>query len=217
MTCTATVADTDTGSASRTSGSVAFGTDGGGTSSAASCALPADGAQRCQVTYTPSAPGTHRITAAYAGDPAHAGSDSRADVTVTVPPPPADGGQQQGEQPAPLWTAALAHRNMVLDRGMAVLILTCNAPTGATCRGTVALSSTDYVSRYDVRTAATARSIRFSVKAGESRRLRVPVPAETRARLRKRAKAVVMATLRLTQADGSSTRTERAFTIFARR
>jgi hypothetical protein len=213
-TCTATVADADTGSASRTTGSIAFATGGAGTLGGASCALPADGAQQCQVTYTPSAAGTHRITAAHAGDAAHAGSDGTAAVGVTLPRP--DTGQRPGEQPASPSSAALTHRIMVLDRGLAVLTLTCTAPAGQTCRGTVELSPTDYRSRYEIRKSAAEHVVRFSVKAGESKRLRVPVPAATHAQLRERGKAVVMATLRLAQADGSLTRLQRAFTLFRR-
>jgi hypothetical protein len=224
-TCTATVIDSDSGRKGRPRGTVSFATDGDGAFGATACTLPASGDNACQVTYTPSAAGTHRVTAAYAGDEAHVASTGRADVAVTLPrpetgeqqgPPQEQEPRQPGDQPAAPWTAALTHRHMVLDRGMAVLMLTCRAPAGTVCRGTVALRSTNHRSRTDASKSGSARSLRFSVRAGRSKRLRVPVPDVTHAQLRKRGKAVVLATLRLTQADGSSTKAERAFTIFRR-
>ena len=89
-TCTATVTDTAQG-ASVPSGTVKFQSDGGGAfSSAAACALAAAGPDRasCQVTYAPSVRGTgsHRVTAAYQGDPSHLASQAGFALAVIQAP-----------------------------------------------------------------------------------------------------------------------------------
>ena len=93
-TCTATVIDTATGSASPPSGTVTFSRsgDGSGSFAAGSCTLAPTGnpgESSCSDTYTPSAasgtdatPGTHTITATYGGSTTHNGSSNSVDVTV---------------------------------------------------------------------------------------------------------------------------------------
>jgi hypothetical protein len=73
-TCTATVQDTDRGTASAPTGTVRF-------SNGAECALAGTGS--CSTGYTPAATGPHTVTATYVGDADHAGSSGDADVTAT--------------------------------------------------------------------------------------------------------------------------------------
>ncbi len=78
-TCTATVTDTSPGTAVTPKGSVTFTSNStmGTFSSGSACTLSGSGASAtCQVTYTPSAAGTHAITALYTGDAVHSGSTS---------------------------------------------------------------------------------------------------------------------------------------------
>src|SRR5205807_1349936 len=85
-TCTATVADTDSGTSSRPSGTVSFSSRseerrvGRG-----SCPLPATLTNYYSVTYTPAAgsEGPHHITGAYGGDGDHSGSAGADTVTAT--------------------------------------------------------------------------------------------------------------------------------------
>jgi len=84
-TCTATVTDTS-GDPTTPTGAVSFASDSGGTFSAGTCALSGAGPDRavCQLTYTPTAIGTgsHRITAAFAGDAGHEESEGSAQIAV---------------------------------------------------------------------------------------------------------------------------------------
>jgi PASTA domain-containing protein/Big-like domain-containing protein len=86
-TCTASVADTDTGTATVPTGTVEFSmAAGGGSSGPPTCTLAAGS---CQFTY----PGWDRqgiqtITATYEGDSAHAGSSGTTNVEVFFSPPP---------------------------------------------------------------------------------------------------------------------------------
>src|SRR2546426_320312 len=76
-TCTATVSDTDTPTASTPGGTVSFTTDSSGTFAGNPCTLSSGS---CSVTYTPTAVGTgvHKITATYKGDAKHASSSGPA-------------------------------------------------------------------------------------------------------------------------------------------
>jgi CSLREA domain-containing protein len=83
-TCTATLRDTAPGKATTPGGSVSFSSDGSGSFSVSgSCSLSAGS---CHVSYTPAAAGsgTHKITAAYGGDAAHAPSSGRTNETVAA-------------------------------------------------------------------------------------------------------------------------------------
>jgi PASTA domain-containing protein/Big-like domain-containing protein len=86
-TCTASVADTDTGAATAPTGTVEFSmATGGGSSGPPTCTLAAGS---CQFTY----PGWDRlgiqaITATYEGDSTHGGSSGTANVEVFYSPPP---------------------------------------------------------------------------------------------------------------------------------
>ena len=85
--CKATVTDI-TGSPSPPTGAVSFTHDNEGEfSPEASCKLgtPSQGKiASCSVTYIPTAPGPHRITAIYAGDGAHATSNGSTQLEVNV-------------------------------------------------------------------------------------------------------------------------------------
>jgi hypothetical protein len=81
-TCTATVSDADTGTASTPAGSVAF-TAPGGSFSPGSCNL-AGGA--CSVSFTPVAAGTSTVTATYGSGPRHLGSAGNRAVGVAPAP-----------------------------------------------------------------------------------------------------------------------------------
>jgi Bacterial Ig-like domain (group 3) len=88
-TCTITVTDSDTsGTPSPPTGKVAFTSDSQGTTSPSPCELSTAGAERstCSVEYTPTkvGSGTQEITAAYAGDSAHAVSSGSAKLTVAL-------------------------------------------------------------------------------------------------------------------------------------
>ena len=84
-TCTAAVSDASAaGTSIRPTGTVNFSKAAGdaGTLGAASCTLPASGANQCSVTYTPSATGSSTITGSYGGDTNHLTSSD--DDTVTA-------------------------------------------------------------------------------------------------------------------------------------
>lgn len=95
-TCTATIADTDTGTTSAPTGTVTFSaSSSGGTFSPSStaqgtCTLTAISATQssCQVTYTPGyqeAAGPNTMTASYAGDPSHVSGSGTVVLTIGVP------------------------------------------------------------------------------------------------------------------------------------
>ena len=102
VTCSAAVTDVAPGTVTVPTGAISWGSSLGGAFSPVACpAAPTGdpGEASCQVTFTPSAPGQHTLTAAYAGDAKHAVSQSAAAATVAVtaapvqPPatPPASG------------------------------------------------------------------------------------------------------------------------------
>src|SRR5439155_398657 len=81
--CTATVTDTGPGTAITPTGTVSFASSGAGTFGSSSCGLSGSGnSATCSVTYTPSAVGTHTITASYSGDTTHAMSSGTTVVTA---------------------------------------------------------------------------------------------------------------------------------------
>ena len=90
--CKATVSDTASSGQSASTGTVSFSTSGSGSvSGGASCTLSesAAGVASCMVTYTPNATPAAQVrsdtvTATYAGDPLHNGSDGSASVRVTT-------------------------------------------------------------------------------------------------------------------------------------
>jgi hemolysin type calcium-binding protein/Big-like domain-containing protein len=86
-TCTATVSDTDGGTASTPTGTVSFGSSGPGSFSAGQCTLSGSGASAgCSVTYTNDiGSGSQTITGAYGGDAIHADSSGSQAVAVTGP------------------------------------------------------------------------------------------------------------------------------------
>src|SRR5207248_721654 len=81
--CTATVADTDTGTAIAPTGAVSFSSSAAGSFSPSSCTL--NGSGQCSVSYTPSAGsvGSHTVNAAYGGDADHSPSSGTTTVTAT--------------------------------------------------------------------------------------------------------------------------------------
>jgi hypothetical protein len=82
--CTATVTDTAP-STSPLTGSLTFSTASPGSFSPNVCTL-ALGVTSCTVAYTPTAGGTHTITATYSADATHSQSGGSAAVSVTTPP-----------------------------------------------------------------------------------------------------------------------------------
>jgi PKD repeat protein len=92
--CVATVTDTDIGAAIAPSGSVGFASNSTGVFVQPSCTLAATGTigvGSCSVNYTPSVTGFHAITASYAGDSSHLGSNGSVTVTVvSAAPKPTD-------------------------------------------------------------------------------------------------------------------------------
>jgi hypothetical protein len=95
-TCTGTVS----AAAEFISGTIAFGSSAAGAfSPAPSCMVSGLFPQEeCSVTFTPSAAGTHSITATYGGGPSHEGSQGATDLTATQPPA---GPAGPGTTPAP--------------------------------------------------------------------------------------------------------------------
>src|SRR5207245_10694180 len=88
-TCTATVADTDSGTALRPGGTVTFTSSKAGTfSSGGTCSLPTSGTNSCLVSYTPApgSEGANLITATYSGDTDHTASTGTDTVTGTKRP-----------------------------------------------------------------------------------------------------------------------------------
>ena len=87
-TCTATVTDTDAGTAITPAGTVSFGSSGPGSFAGSTCTLAqaSPGVASCSVTYSPGASGVptraDTITATYAPDPTHTASSGTATVTV---------------------------------------------------------------------------------------------------------------------------------------
>jgi hypothetical protein len=93
-TCTVTVEDSSETGATAIDGSVKFSSDGPGAFSGGGACAPSGGTKAtCTVTFTPSAPGTQTITAAYQVSPTHEASKGTGQVQATpapiVTPPPA--------------------------------------------------------------------------------------------------------------------------------
>ncbi|MEA2354034.1 MAG: hypothetical protein QOD61_163, partial [Solirubrobacteraceae bacterium] len=78
-TCTATV-----DGSTHPTGTVSFATNASGHFSSPTCKLTLSGGTqaRCSVTYTPAAPGSHKVYANYSGDPTN--DPSHASATITV-------------------------------------------------------------------------------------------------------------------------------------
>ncbi len=84
-TCTATVTDTDAGSAITPAGQVSWSKSGAGALSSQTCTLSGSGGvASCSVDYTPSAAATHTVTATYPGGQQHGLSSGSALVTATA-------------------------------------------------------------------------------------------------------------------------------------
>src|SRR5207249_6618071 len=75
-TCTATVADTGSGTVIRPGGTVSFSGGSGTFSSGGTCTLPGAGTNSCSVDFTPAAgsEGSQTLTGTYGGDSNHSGS-----------------------------------------------------------------------------------------------------------------------------------------------
>jgi hypothetical protein len=90
-TCSVIVSDTDMSSTRTTpSGATSWSSTGGGTfAGGGACSLTPQslGVSKCtSIAYTPTAPGAHSITSAYAGDASHLASASASAGTLTVLP-----------------------------------------------------------------------------------------------------------------------------------
>ena len=84
-TCTATVHDTDGGTAITPAGQVAWTKTGSGALASPTCTLSGSGGSAsCSVDYTPSAAATHTVTATFAGNQQHGSSSGSAQVSATA-------------------------------------------------------------------------------------------------------------------------------------
>ena len=114
--CTATVRDTSSGATSAPSGSVTWSTSGAGSFSAPSCTLAASSASAatCSVNYTPTASGSHTVTASFGGDARHSSSTGTATVSAQSPP--------AGDTTAPTVSITSPANGSVARRGTTVTI-----------------------------------------------------------------------------------------------
>jgi hypothetical protein len=85
-TCTASVADVETGDAIAPSGEVAFAIAGGGALGSCSLAASSRSNSSCSFDYTPSGAGDVSLTAEYTGDPNHITSVADQPASVTIEP-----------------------------------------------------------------------------------------------------------------------------------
>ncbi len=85
--CTVEVEDVDPAAADTPGGLVVFASDGAGAFSTGGCTLfsAGEGKARCQLIYTPAAPGDQRITALYAGEDGHEPSRDSTQLTIIAP------------------------------------------------------------------------------------------------------------------------------------
>jgi hypothetical protein len=84
-TCTATVRDTDSGTAVTPVGQVSWSTGGSGAFSAQTCALSGSaGVGTCSVTYTPAVAGAHSVGASYGGSQQHGSSSGSSQLSATA-------------------------------------------------------------------------------------------------------------------------------------
>src|SRR5207245_888932 len=83
-TCTATVADNDSGTTIRPGGTVTFSGGTGTATAGATCSRPATGTNACSVDFTPSAgsEGSQTLTGSYGGDTNHSGSSGTFSITA---------------------------------------------------------------------------------------------------------------------------------------
>jgi hypothetical protein len=94
ITCTVTVADSSQVSPSSPTGAVKFRSEGsaGSFASGGSCTLSGGSAGKasCQIAYTPSAPGAHKVLATYQGDSNHqqAGASAQLQAAPSTHPTP---------------------------------------------------------------------------------------------------------------------------------
>jgi hypothetical protein len=86
--CTVTVSDTSGGAAVAPTGEVAFSAVGEGAFGSRTCTLVPGSASvsRCSVTYTPTAPGDHQVSATFPSDVDHQASSSAAPAVISVEP-----------------------------------------------------------------------------------------------------------------------------------
>jgi hypothetical protein len=83
LTCSASVTDTEAGTASTPAGTLDWSADHAGSFSASSCTLSgADGTSGCAVAFTPATSGTIRLTASYPGSDVHVPSSGSDAVEV---------------------------------------------------------------------------------------------------------------------------------------
>lgn len=148
----------------------------------------------CQVSYA--VPGTHSITARYAGDANFAGSSAApgTNVAVVSPPPvagssgpPASGSSPAAQQVAGTSTGSgevrLVSGALATQGGVVLVKLHCTAPGG--CRGTLGLSaqSATRAGRGRRRGTISLGSAGFAVGAGGSATVKIKLSAAARALL----------------------------------
>jgi VCBS repeat-containing protein len=134
---------------------------------------------------------------------------SRATVAVTVecrevPDPDPE------PQPQPAGRVVISHPITTVSRRSTLVTLLCTGDVDASCTGSLALGSTRLRSRLAKSAGNPGR--RFTLVAGQSTVMRLPLPDATRKQLAKRRKAVVRATARTS--DGATVK--RLLTLFQR-
>jgi trimeric autotransporter adhesin len=216
-TCTATVTQTGTGPGAPT-GPVGFASDSGG--AFGTCALAptaSPGVSACQLAYSPAAvgTGTHALSAAYAGDAGHAGSQGTAAVGVTAPPGGGGGGGGPIIPPAPAVTKAVlkltAPARQRLARQRAVIV-TIRTDVAASVRvgGTLSIPGAAKV----LRLARVTRQLQGGASAKVKLKLSAKRVRAIRRALRRHRRVVAKIRTTATNAAGTSAATR---TIVARR
>jgi hypothetical protein len=113
----------------------------------------AGGSATCQVTFTPSAPGFYTLSAGYSGDSDHTASSGSLSLIATTTPagggPGSHGGSGTLTIPIPITTGpppaarlTIGSRAKVSSKHAAALKLSCAGNRGATCAGTLRLTTT---------------------------------------------------------------------------
>jgi hypothetical protein len=186
-TCTAAVGDSDSGTATRPSGSVTFASDDFGTfTPATSCSLPASGADTCSVAYRPSSVGngSHALTATFAGDAAHTGAAAHASEDVV---PPGAGPQ------IPLAKLVLSPTHVKARGGRARFKARCAGRKAQLCAGNLRLRPAH---------GRTGKPVKFRLHGGRRKTLALRVPKTSLASLARTGRATARIIVRLSHGRG---------------
>jgi hypothetical protein len=154
------------------------------------------------------AAGTYPITfTAHNG----AGDDATQNFTLTVAaqPLPTITVSPQPTTSAKPPHVTVSHRTVLVTRNRVAITMRCVDATGASCTGVLTLTPSGLSSRTSA-AAAKATKVRFTVRAGKSKLLRVAVPKTSRSQLARRHKAIVMGTIGL---DGITAKAAKKFAL----